>query len=230
MKRCLLAFLFVAFAVQPSMAAVPKFFMDFDPDGEADNDPVVSRVDLGLFEPAILYVGVKWVGHDSPGSEIGMAAAEYQVIYNGLIVPSVVAHAETGAPPWALTIGNLLDGGWFQSGPCRDANPEFIAALSVTGLGGTGTPEQTFDFAPTSAPYDFPGLDPDIRRLSGYPAPWLMDEDSGGGQDETFSRGSAGQKQRSHGGCLAQADRLNIRFDVLDGVVDSQPGGNRPTG
>ena len=37
----------------------------------------------------------------------------------------------------------------------------------------------------------------------------------------------AGQEQRAHGGGLAEADRLHVRLDVLDGVVDGQPGGHR---
>jgi hypothetical protein len=123
----------------------PFLFMDFDPDGMEDYE-ILNMVDLGFFEPATLYIGVQWTGFD-------MSAAEYGVHYGGAVVPGVTAYDSQGVA-WALTIGNLLDGGLFQSGPCRDATVRFITALSVTGTGA----HQTFDFVRTAAPYEFPGL------------------------------------------------------------------------
>jgi hypothetical protein len=131
----------------------PCFFFDFDDDGVAD-ELIVDHIDLGQFEPATLYVGIEWPGRCDPLVSSGLAAAEYRVIYTGLVTPGVSTYAEPGAPDWALSIGSMFDGGWFQAGPCRDGCPEFIAALSVTGTGSY----QTFDFAPTSSPYEFPGL------------------------------------------------------------------------
>jgi hypothetical protein len=123
----------------------PFLFMDFDPDGLEDYD-ILNTVDLGFFEPATLYIGVQWTGAT-------MSAAEFAVQYSGAVEPAVSTYDSEGIA-WALNIGNLLDGGWFQSGPCRDASVRFITALSVTGTGA----HQTFDFLKTAAPYDFPGL------------------------------------------------------------------------
>ena len=123
----------------------PFFFMDFDPDGMEDYD-IVNNVDLDLLEQATLYIAVQWTGFD-------MSAAEYGVVYGGPLVPGVTAYDSQGVP-WALTIGNLLEGGWFQSGPGRDGTLRFLAALSVTGTGA----HQTFDYVKTAPPYEFPGL------------------------------------------------------------------------
>ena len=131
----------------------PCFFFDFDDDGMAD-EFMVEQLDLEPLEPATRYIGVEWPGHCDPLSGYGIAAAEYQVHHTGMLTPGVSVYAEPGSPDWALSIGALLDGGWFQSSPCRDACPEFIAALSVIGTGA----HQTFDFDETSSPYQFPGL------------------------------------------------------------------------
>jgi len=139
--------LIVALFVPVVASSMPCLYMDFDEDGVADCD-VLPRVDLGFFEPASLYIGMEWLG------VCEMGAAEYAIDYEGAVAPSTAAYAEPGAPTWALTIGQLLNGGWFQSGPCRDACCEFIAVLGVT---GTGAP-QHFEFNLTYAPYDFPGL------------------------------------------------------------------------
>jgi hypothetical protein len=138
----------VALFVPVVAFGMPCLYLDFDEDGVADCDTIIDRVDLGFFEPADLYVGVVWP------ELCEMGAAEYAINYEGQVAPTTAAYPEPGAPTWALTIGELLNGGWFQSGPCRDACCEFIARLGVTGTGAA----QHFDFALTYAPYDFPGL------------------------------------------------------------------------
>ena len=141
----------------PAMAVgqTPVFFMDFDDDGVADYDAFVETMDIPFLTQMPLYIGVCWEFHCQPENDIGMAAAEYAVVYTGALPPSAAAYAEPGAPGWALTIGNLLDGGWFQSGLCRDAcSGEFIAVITLTGVGQA----QNVDFARTAAPYEFPGL------------------------------------------------------------------------
>jgi hypothetical protein len=157
------ALLIAAFASAGAQDFEPCFFFDFDDDGLAD-ELMINHLNLDPFESATLYIGIRWPGQCNPAGSIGLAAAEYQVIYSGMVTPAVSTYSEPGAPDWALSIGSLFEGGWFQSGPCRDACPEFIAALSVTGTGDY----QSFDFALTSSPYEFPGI---IRAYDCVPEP-----------------------------------------------------------
>ena len=140
-------------AATPSLAVQPCFFLDFDEDGVAEYE-IIDRVDLGELETATLYVGIDWPGYCGHDGTPRFVVAEYQVLYEGDVSPACTMYAEPGAPVQALSIGNLFNGGWMQTGNKRDACPEFIAAVSVV---GTGSP-QTFDLAITSEPYAFPGL------------------------------------------------------------------------
>jgi hypothetical protein len=128
--------------------SMPALFMDFDDDGVAD-ETIVDSITAGIFEQYNLYIGVDW--------DTAYGAMEYQVIFTGTAPPAVETYFQPGDPTWALAIGTLTNGGWFQSGPCRGTGKHFIAKLTGNSFGDPGTPE-TFKFEFTSAPYDFPGL------------------------------------------------------------------------
>ena len=148
MKFLVSVVLGVLITVGVAYGEMPAFFMDFDEDGISD-ETIVDSLTAGMFEAVDLYIGVDW--------DTAYGAMEYQVIRTGMVAPTANAYAEPGDPAWALTIGNLFDGGWFQSGPCRGSGRHFIARLGVTSAGNPGSPE-TFKLEFTSAPYEFPGL------------------------------------------------------------------------
>ena len=131
----------------------PCFFLDFDEDGIADGE-VVERVDLDFLVPATLYVGVYWYEEWDPENKIGLGGAEYGLVYGGTVPPSCQMYNEPGADPWTIPIGDPWSGGWAQLGGCRDALPEFIVSLVVTGTGS----HQTFDIIRTTGPAIPPGL------------------------------------------------------------------------
>ena len=54
----------------------------------------------------------------------------------------------------------------------------------------------------------------------------LMDQETGVGKREPLSRGASRHEHRRHRGSHADADRRDVRFDVLHGVVDRHTGGD----
>jgi hypothetical protein len=149
MKFLVSVVLAILFAAGIACADMPSFFMDFDDDGVSD-ETFVDSIAVGAFQPYNLYIGVDW-------ADSAYSAMEYRVVFVGLAPPAVSAYAEPGDPAWALTIGSLTGGGWFQSGPCRGTGKSFVAKLSGVSAGNPGSPE-TFKFEFTTAPYEFPDL------------------------------------------------------------------------
>ena len=57
-----------------------------------------------------------------------------------------------------------------------------------------------------------------------------MEHYAGIRQRVATARSSAGQQQGAHAGRLAHAYGMNVRLDVLHGIVHGHPGGNDPAG
>ena len=57
-----------------------------------------------------------------------------------------------------------------------------------------------------------------------------MDHDLSIGKDESLTLGAARQKRHGHGSRHAQADRRDIAFHELHGVVNGKAGGNASSG
>ena len=72
-------------------------------------------------------------------------------------------------------------------------------------------------------------LDRNVGRLPLGSAQRLMDHDPGIGQRIALSLRAGGQEHRAHAGRLSDADRGDIRFDVLHRIVDRHAGRDHAT-